>query len=123
MIRAALVAAIVLFIAKPYLFPQVIEGVARFKDGDSGFVGETRVRLWSVDTPEFDTSEGRRAAEFAWAEINGQVLRCKRRQRSLSYGRVVVSCVFWTGEHFGKSVAQVLIDNRHAIIQHALYAK
>ena len=91
-----------------------IEGIARFKDGDSGLIGDTPIRLHCIDAAEYDTSAGRRAAQFAWREVDGKRLSCTRRQDRLSWGRVVVSCVFDTGPNRTRSVSQLLIDAGHA---------
>ena len=94
--------------------PSTITGIARFKDGDSGLVGDTAIRLHCIDAAEYDTIAGREAAQFAWREIDGQHLTCTRRQRKLSWGRVVVSCVFDTGPNQGRNVNRLLVDAGHA---------
>ena len=91
-----------------------IEGIARFKDGDSGLIGDTPIRLHCIDAAEYDTSAGRRAAKFAWREVDGERLSCMRRQDRLSWGRVVVSCIFDTGPNRGRNVNRFLVDSNHA---------
>ncbi len=102
--------------------PSTITGIARFKDGDSGFVGDTEIRLHCIDAAEYDTVMGREAAQFAWHETDGQHLTCTRRQRKLSWGRVVVSCVFDTGPNRGRNVNRLLVDAGHARYVSALCA-
>ena len=104
------------------VFQSKITGVARFEDGDSGFVGDTEIRLHCIDAAEYDTIAGREAAQFAWREIDGQHLTCTRRQRKLSWGRVVVSCVFDTGPNRGRNVNRLLVDAGHARYVSALCA-
>ena len=91
-----------------------ITGIARFKDGDSGFVGDTGIRLHCIDAAEYDTAAGQHAARFAWREIDGQRLTCTPRQCKLSWDRVVVSCVFDTGPNRGHSVNRLLVEAHHA---------
>ena len=107
---------------RPLASQSTITGVARFKDGDSGFVGDTEIRLRCIDTADYGTVAGRRAAQFAWREIDEQHLTCTRRQSKLSYGRVVVSCVFDTGRYRGRNVNRLLVDTRHARYVSALCA-
>ena len=92
-----------------------IAGIARFKDGDSGFVGHTEIRLRCIDAPEYDKAEGIMAARLAWREIDGQRLVCIRRQRSLSYGRIVVSCIFDSGPYKGRNVNRHLVQRGPAV--------
>ena len=91
-----------------------ITGIARFKDGDSGFVRDTEIRLHCLDAAECDTAAGRRAAQFAWREIDGERLSCTPRQDRLSWGSVVVSCDLETGPNRGRDAARLLVDARHA---------
>jgi len=106
----------------PLASQATITGIARFKDGDSGFVGDIEIRLHCIDAAEYDTVAGREVAQFAWREIDGQHLTCTRRQRNLSWGRVVVSCIFDTGPNRGRSVNRLLADTRHARYVSALCA-
>ena len=99
-----------------------IKGVARFKDGDSGSVGDTEIRLRCIDAAEYDTIAGRQAAKFVRTSIDNQRLSCTRRQDKLSYGRVVVSCIFDTGRYRGRNVNRLLVDTRHARYVSALCA-
>lgn len=90
-------------------------GIARFKDGDSGTVGDIKIRLRCIDAAEYRSVEGRAAARFAWREIDGEHLSCVRRQRSLSYGRAEVSCTFLSGPHQGRSVNRFLVEHGRAV--------
>lgn len=115
MIRAIMIACALLAPSCAYASNSVrITGVAAFKDGDSGHVGDTPIRLWCIDAPEYRTREGRKAAAFAARRINDHLLICEQRQRAKSYGRIVAKCVFASGRNRGESVSQLLIDEGYA---------
>ena len=75
----------VIFTCREAAAQQPISGMGRAKDGDSLMVGETEVRLFGVDAPEFDQtcmrdkqawSCGGAAAEQLMALVTGKDVEC-----------------------------------------------
>lgn len=87
MIRLHFVCAIVALVAvsQAALGQQLVGGIGKAKDGDSLMVGETEVRLFGVDAPEFDQTCtrdkqawncGGAAAEQLMALVTGKEVEC-----------------------------------------------
>lgn len=82
-----------------------IEGTGRAIDGDSLMVGDTEVRLWGVDAAEFDQPGGLGAYRVLSAIVDGQPVRCRRKQVWRSYRRVVAACSTLTHSDIARSLA------------------
>lgn len=95
-----------LFLALFFLLPmapafaQDISGKARVVDGDTIYVGSTKIRLHGIDAPEakqYCTHKGKKwncgqEATFALAYmVSPHWLECKERDRD-RYGRIVAVC-------------------------------
>lgn len=91
-----------------YFIP--ISGIADFRDGDSGHIGDTPFRLKCIDAPEYTSVSGIDAAKFVWDRYDGHSLTCYRRQRNRSHGRVVVSCK----DAIGVVVNRAIVDAGYA---------
>jgi endonuclease YncB( thermonuclease family) len=99
--------------------PVLLQGEARAIDGDTLQVGDTRLRLHGIDTPELrqtceDSSGeawacGRRAASELAVAVAGGEVHCISRERD-RYQRLVATC--WAA---GRDVGQSLVAHGWAV--------
>lgn len=106
--------AVVLLAAAAASVPtQPLHGIARATDGDSLTIGETRVRLFGIDAPEFDQvctrgsrqwSCGMEAANQLSKLVTGRQVQCDQLGTD-KYGRALGRCFVGTVEVNGAMVA------------------
>jgi endonuclease YncB( thermonuclease family) len=86
--------------ATPIQAQSVVMGLGRAEDGDTLMVGETKVRLFGIDAPEFDQtckrngtqwSCGTDAAEALMRLVTGKDVQCVSTGKD-QYGRILGSC-------------------------------
>ena len=66
--------------------------VTHVYDGDTIRVGQVRVRIWGIDSPERGQPGWRAATRHMRRLALGKTATCTRRQRRLTRGRVVMQC-------------------------------
>lgn len=94
-------AVVISVIASPLLAQSnALHGEASIVDGDTLRIGETKVRLFGIDAPEFNQKCDRDGARWACGEeakrqlqtlVEGRVVFCRQRDTD-PYGRVVAVC-------------------------------
>ncbi len=78
-------------------------------DGDTITAGGQAVRLWGIDAPEIQTTEGRRAAGHLAKLIEGAELTCRIKDID-PYDRIVAQCY---GPQ-GLDLACLMVEAGHA---------
>lgn len=89
-----------------FLAAAAFAGIMLVVDGDTLNLNGERLRIWGIDAPEMNTSEGKEAAKFLDSVISGKPLTCvdpkgakiPSRDR---YGRPVVQCFLPDGRDLG----------------------
>ena len=95
----------------------VLMGLGRAKDGDSLMVGESEVRLFGIDAPEFDQtcsrqgeqwSCGAAAADQLMELVTGKDVQCRSMGKD-QYGRLLGRCTVG-----GTDVNQTMVELGYA---------
>lgn len=76
-----------------WLTPPVgqVSGTARVVDGDTLWIGDTKIRLFGVDAPESQTPLGPVATQWLRERIEGRRVTCTERDTD-RHGRMVAVC-------------------------------
>lgn len=107
MLAAAIVAAGIF--AGAYVdgwFERPLTGVATVVDGDTLDLHGTRVRLWGVDAPEWNTPMGAVAKITMRQLLAKGPLTCHDTE-ARSHGRTVATCSFQDGEDLGRDLIRM----------------
>ncbi len=116
MIRLAIIAALAL--SQPAL-AQSLTGIAHVGDGDSFTLGDQRIRLFGIDSPEYrqtctvgfsNWACGSDAAAALRTLIDNRLITCIPRDRDV-YGRTVAKCLI-----DGRDVAAEMVKQGSAVV-------
>lgn len=89
-----------------WLTPPVdqITGRARVVDGDTFWLGQTKIRVFGIDAPEAATPMGPVATKWLRDRIEGQEVACIEKDVD-RYGRIVATCTH-NGEDIAAQITQ-----------------
>ena len=68
-----------------------VAGRARVVDGDTFWIGDTKIRLFGIDAPEATEIHGPAATQWMKAAVRNQTVSCVQKDTD-RYGRMVATC-------------------------------
>ena len=68
-----------------------VSGSARVVDGDTFWIGNTKIRIFGIDAPEASDALGPAATNWMRTRVSGKSIACERRDTD-RYGRMVAVC-------------------------------
>jgi endonuclease YncB( thermonuclease family) len=118
--KAAALAGLIplLFGCEPPPTTTVIGPVRHIVDGDTFFIGRTRIRLCGIDAPEQGKPGYRQSAKFLQRMIEGKEVRCvpigtgapcNKRNMPQSSSRTIAQCYY-----FEDNIADLIVEAGHA---------